>query len=168
MQSQTPSRSEIYSLWKERLRATGNTFSARELRARACLRAATAMFSMWQEKGSSDTRLLTPPIIPDELVTVGESIAGRDHREHVVPRNIICYECHDMFLAGASVQSVAEFIGKYLKIVWISRAEQQKLDQGRQLNLRQRMPDGWSFESGSIFARLDKAGIEVKLYADET
>lgn len=137
-------------------------FTEKELIQRAFHRAATVMFGMWEEKGSSDTRLLLPPLIPDEYVTVGESIAGKEHREHVIPRNVICNRCHEMFRAGSSIEAVANFIRKHLQIVYISREEQERLDSGKELNLRQRMPDGWSFESGDLYARLNTAGIKVK------
>lgn len=117
---------------------------------------------MWEEKGSSDTRLLLPPLIPDAFVTVGESVAGKEHREHVIPRNVICYQCHKMFEEDSSIEAVAKFIRKHLQIVYISKEEQQKLDRGNQLNLRQRMPDGWSFDNGDLYARLNAAGIKVQ------
>lgn len=120
------------------------------------------MFGMWEEKGSSDTRLLLPPLIPDEYVTVGESIAGREHREHVIPRKVICEECHKLFSAGESTEAIAQFIRKHLMIVYISKQEQYRLDSGKELNLRQRMPDNWSFENGDPFARLQQAGIVIK------
>ena len=137
-------------------------FSEEDLIQRAFQRVAMVMFGMWEEKGSSDTRLLLPPLIPDEFVIVGESAAGRENREHVIPRNIICYRCHEMFSAGSSTEAVAAFIRRYLQIVHISKEEQQRLDSGKELNLRQRMPDGWSFESGNLYARLEAAKIEVK------
>ena len=137
-------------------------FSEEVLVQRAFVRVASVMFGMWEEKGSSDTRLLLPPLIPDSFVTVGESVAGKEHREHVIPRNVICDQCHKMFEEDSSVGTVASFIRKHLKIVYISREEQQKLDKGNQLNLRQRMPDGWSFDNGDLYARLNAAGIKVK------
>ena len=139
-----------------------NNFSEDELIQRAFHRVATVMFGMWEEKGSSDTRLLLPPLIPHEFVTVGESVAGTEHREHVIPRNVICYRCHEMFAAGSSIEAVATFIRRHLQIVHISREEQQRLDSGKELNLRQRMPDGWSFESGKLYARLEAAKIEIQ------
>ena len=120
------------------------------------------MFGMWEEKGSSDTRLLLPPLIPDEYVMVGESTSGNDHREHVIPRNVICDRCYEMFAAGLSIETVATFIRKYLRIVRVSNEEQQRLDRQNELNLKQRMPDGWSFDSGNMYARLDAAGIRVQ------
>jgi len=138
-------------------------FTKKDLLQRACLRAAYVMRSMWEEKGSSDTRLLDPPIIPDELVVVGESSAGKVHREHVVPRMKICVECHNIFARGGSVKDAAEFIQHHLKIVWISREEQQRLDSARELGWRQRMPPDW-MPGGNVFARLDSAGITYRLY----
>lgn len=138
------------------------TFSEEELIQRAFFRVASVMFGMWEEKGSSDTRLLLSPLIPDAFMAVGESVAGKEYREHVIPRNVICYQCHKMFEEGSSVETVANFVRKHLRIVYISREEQEKLDKGNQLNLRQRMPDGWSFDSGDLYARFNAAGIKIK------
>ena len=139
-------------------------FSHESLVQRAFHRAAYVMHHMWEEKGSSDTRLLIPPLIPDDFVIVGESIAGRDHREHVIPRNIICYRCHEMYNNGATIDEVATFIRKNLKIVYISREEQRRLDSGNELNLRQRMPAGWTFETGDTYERLNVAGVKINFY----
>lgn len=139
-------------------------FSREELIERAFLRAATVMFGMWEERGSSDTRLLIPPLIPDEFVIIGESINGREHREHIIPRVVICNQCHKMFSEGVDINTVARFIRNNLKIIYISKDEQHLLDNGKQLNLRQRMPTGWSFESGDIYARLNTAKIEFRIY----
>ena len=43
-------------------------FTQEELIDRAFHRAAYVMKGMWEEYGSSDTRLLMPPLIPDEYV----------------------------------------------------------------------------------------------------
>jgi hypothetical protein len=136
-------------------------FTDDELIERAFHRAATVMFGMWEETGNSDTRLLLPPLIPDKFVIVGESFNGKEHREHVIPRNVICYKCHEMFEEGLSIDDVASFIRKHLLIVFISREEQHRLDSGKELNLRQRMPDGWSFGCGNLYARFEAANIKV-------
>lgn len=140
------------------------TFSRDELIGRAFFRVAMMMHGMWEEKGSSDTRLLEDWLIPNEFVTVGESLAGTDHREHVVPRMVLCDRAHSMFKDGASIDDVADFLRRFLKVVLISRAEQKRLDNRDQLNLRQKMPEGWSFESGDLFARLVAADISFRLY----
>ena len=139
-------------------------FSEEELIKRAFLRTASVMFGIWEEKGSSDTRLLLPPLIPDSFVIAGESISGKDHKEHVIPRNVICSQCHKMFEEGASIEAVANFIRKHLMIVYLSKEEQENLDKGDRLNLRQRMPDGWSFDTGDLFARLNESKIKVHFY----
>jgi len=141
-----------------------NKYTEKQLKRRAFNRVASVMFGMWEEKGSSDPRLLDPPLIPDEYVEVGESVNGKNHREHVIPRAVICYECHAMFKNGKSVDDVAEFIEEHLKIVYISKEEKHKLDSGSELNLRQNMPDGWLFENGDIYARLHAAKIDFKEY----
>lgn len=141
-------------------------FTSEELIDRAFLRATTVMYGMWEERGSSDTRLLLPPLIPDEYVIVGESMNGKEHKEHVVPRVVIINECHKMFNVGQGLDNVASFVRKYLKIVYISRQEQERLDKRGSgfLNLRQKMPKGWSFDGGDMYARFIEAGIVVNFY----
>ena len=67
------------------------TFSPAERLERASLRVAMHIRGMWEEKGSSDTRLLEALFLPDELTVVGRSRSyeGKGHREHVVPRLVI-------------------------------------------------------------------------------
>ncbi len=139
-------------------------FTKEELAERAFKRTAYVIRELWEEKGSSDTRLLLPPLIPDEFVIVGESIAGREHREHVIPRMLICDQSHKMFIRGASVDEVAKFIQRYLKIVLIAKSEQALLDKRIHLNLRQSMPDESWLDDGDIYARLKAAGIVFRLF----
>lgn len=155
-------------------------FTFEELRARACMRASRVIFGMWEESGCSDTRLLEQPLIPDELVLAGESLEVakdraqltplRVHREHVVPRLVICVECHRIFEDGVKngigeeglVRQAALAIKKHLRIVTISKNEQKKLD--GLPGLKMGMPDGWTSETGDPYARLHAAEIDFKLY----
>jgi len=75
-----------------------NDFSRAERLERASLRVAMLIRGMWEEKGSSDTRLLETLLLPDDLTIVGRSRAlrGKGRREHVVPRLVIIAECHKM------------------------------------------------------------------------
>lgn len=145
---------------------TSPKFTREELVQRAFLRIARNVHHMWEETGNSDTRLFIEPLIPNEFVIVGQSKAGGSHKEHVVPRVEICRRCHEMFANGDSIETVAAFIRKFLKVVKISKEEQEKLDKGCHLNLRQRMPDGWSFENGDVFERLRKADILFDFFPD--
>jgi len=108
------------------------------------------------------------PMIPDSFVIVGQSSSGGNYKEHIVPRVVICAQCHALFENGASINEVASFIRKYLKIVLISKEERDRLDKKENLNLKQRMPDGWSFDCGSEFARLHAAGISYVLFSEKT
>jgi hypothetical protein len=72
-----------------------------QLVERNALRLAMVLRGIYEETGGSDTRLLTGVLIPDELVEVGRSLAGTDHREHVVPRKVIWTECQRFFDSGA-------------------------------------------------------------------
>jgi hypothetical protein len=135
-----------------------------ELAAKTFLKVADAIHELWKQKGSSDTRLLDRPWIPNDMVTVGESHAGKDRREHLIPRMMICMRAREMFADGRSPDDVAAFLRAHVKIVLISKAEQERLDNKEHLNLRQGMPDGWSFESGDVYARLTAAEISFRLY----
>lgn len=137
-------------------------FSIDQRFERASVRVAIVMRGMWEEKSSSDTRLLLPPLIPDEFVTVGVSLEGSEHSEHVVPRKVICDECHKLIENGATNEEVAAFIRKHLKIVRISKEEQRRLDKSVHFNLRQKMPIGWGI-GDDVYDRLKAAGITFKL-----
>ncbi len=142
-------------------------FSKEEMLGRAFQRIAWNVKHMWEETGSSDTRLFMEPIIPDSFLIVGQSKSGGTHKEHIVPRVVICYQCHRMFERGDSIDDVAKFIRKYLKIVLVSKDEQDRLNKKANLNLRQRMPDGWTFEIGCEFERLKIAGVEYDIFSTE-
>ncbi|OYW80072.1 MAG: hypothetical protein B7Z26_07060 [Asticcacaulis sp. 32-58-5] len=116
---------------------------------------------LWEEKGSSDTRLLEGLFIPDEFTIVGKSIScdATICREHVVPSLVIIKECHAMLESGLSDENVADFIMNHTKIVLISSSEREKLDSKDKLGLRQAMPTDWKF-GDDIYARLRLAGIQ--------
>ncbi len=143
------------------------TFSPRERLERASLRVAMHIRGLWEEKGSSDTRLLEALLIPDELVLVGRSKAfpGKGRREHVVPRLVIIAECHGMLAKGATDEAIAAFIRDHVKIVMISEDECRRLDRSTDLGLRQRMPADWKV-GDDVFARLKAAGIDWEPLTD--
>lgn len=117
---------------------------------------------MWEEKGSSDTRLLEAPLLPDDLTVIGESLGagGRWHREHVVPRLVVIKKCHEMLEMQAGDDAIAKVVRDYVKIVRITHEESQRLDLQANLGLKQSMPPGWTFEGGDPYARLKAAGIQ--------
>ena len=127
---------------------------------RACLRAAMNIRGLWEEKGSSDTRLIEGLLLPDEFTVVGQSHAfdTKGRREHVIPRLVVIKEVHDMLERGATDAQIAAFIRDHVKIVRISDEECLRLDRKDQLDLRQRMPMGWAF-GDDIYARLSAADI---------
>lgn len=119
------------------------------------------MRGLWEEKGSSDTRLLEAFFLPDEFTIVGRSRQhdGFGRREHVVPRLVIVRECHRMLEAGATDEEIARFLREHVRIVLISNEECERLDRKAELGLRQTMPEGWTF-GDDLFARLRRAEIE--------
>ena len=139
-------------------------YSNEDMLERAFYRVAWNVHHMWEGTGDSDPRLFMEPIISDKFVIVGKSKNGGTHKEHIVPRVVICKQCHLMFENGESIETVAKFIRSFLKIVLISEEEKNLLDKKDNLNLRQKMPAGWTFENGCAFERLTLAGIEYELY----
>lgn len=127
---------------------------------RACLRVAMHIRGLWEEKGSSDTRLLEGLLIPDELTVAGQSNAynGKGRREHVVPRKVIVDECHEMLRRGEDDARIARFIKDHLKIVLITHEECELLDRKANHGMKQAMPTDWVV-GGDAFARLTAAGI---------
>jgi hypothetical protein len=138
-------------------------FDDAQLLDRACLRVAMVIRGMWEEKCSSDTRLLENLLIPDRLTVVGRSRAlkpgERYHREHVVPRLVIIKTCHQMLCDGASDAEVAGYIRDHVRIVLITEDESRRLDRLDGVGLKQVMPKGWQ-SGGDLFARLQAAAIE--------
>ena len=127
---------------------------------RACLRVAMHIRGLYEERGSSDTRLLEALFIPDEFTVVGQSeaYAGKGRREHVVPRRVIVKECHEMLRNGRDDAEIARFIKDHVKIVLITPEECERLDRKVHYGLRQSMPKGWVV-GDDVFARLVTAGI---------
>lgn len=142
-------------------------YSAEEMLERAFYRIAWNVKHMWEETGHSDTRLFDEPVIPDKFVLVGQSKSGGTYREHIVPRVFICHECHKMFEQGESIEAVARFIRRHLKIVLISKEESDRLNLKANLGLREKMPNGWVSDAGDVFERLKIAGVEYDLYPTE-
>ena len=104
------------------------------------------------------------PIISDDFIVVGISKKGGGHKEHVIPRIMICNRCHQLFSEGKSIEEVAAVIEKYLKVVHITKKEQHRLDVEQ--GLKTRMPEGWSFENeDDPYARLRAVNIDFDLYA---
>lgn len=124
---------------------------------------------LWEEKGSSDTRLLESLFIPDGFTVVGRSDACGEQarREHVIPRRVLVKECHRRLENGESDAALATFLRDHVKVVIISEEERQRLDRWKHLGLRQKMPSGWQF-GDDIFARLNAAGISWQPVASTT
>lgn len=130
---------------------------------RACLRVAIHIRGLYEEKGSSDTRLLEGLLLPDELVIVGRSRALRDgdpfRREHVVPRLFIIEACHEMIERGQDDKALAAFIRDHTKIVLVTPKEAETMDRRSELGLKQTMPSDWVL-GDTLFKRLELAGID--------
>jgi len=97
----------------------------------------------------------------DHILTIGISKKKTDqdsYREHVVPCVMVHNKLVDMYLNGAKLAEMAQFIKTYLVIVLISKKEAEKLD--IELGLRTTMPEGWNW-GDSVFDRLKAAEITI-------
>ena len=140
-------------------------FTKEDKRKEAFLRAANTLFSFWRvlnqdERDSGQSGIhsrLLEYLIEDAFVEVGESLKGRGHREHIIPLTMIRDQAIKMFNQNYLVEDVAEMIEKNLKLVHITKNEQQYLD--NELGYKTSMPQGWKF-GDDPFARLSKANIK--------
>ncbi len=147
-----------------------NEFTEEDKKREAFLRIANALHSHWRVSNPEEKRSLQcgghtrlfDVLIPDAYITVGESVNGKDHREHVVPCALIRSESYRMFNDGCLIEDVTTMIEQNLKIVHITKEERQRLDV--ELALKITTPEGWGFEQNNPFARLEMADIEYRLF----
>ena len=81
------------------------------------------------------------------------------HGEHVIPLSMVFKRWLELIDDGVSAEEQRDFLEHHLEVVWITVAEQQKLD--RELKLKSKMPEGWSWDD-SKYARLNHADIELE------
>lgn len=150
-------------------------FTQEQLRQRAFERAAWVLRHFWEEQLHDEKRearvhtRLFDPLIHKGLITEGKSLEGGGHVEHLVPCALLRDHAFKIFWKGKdenrdiseTEKEVAELLGRFLRIAHITPAEARRLD--HELGLKTTMPDGWNFETGSVMARLEKAGIKLEL-----
>ena len=81
------------------------------------------------------------------------------HGEHVIPLSMVFKRWLELIDEGVSAEEQREFLEHHLEVVWITVAEQQKLD--RELKLKSKMPEGWTWED-SKYSRLEHAHIVLE------
>jgi len=134
-------------------------YSKEILKYRQCRRAAVVLHGHWEEKTGVHSRIFES-LVADWLVEDGESVKGKDYREHIVPCSLMRDECIKLFDAGYSVEGVTHEIMKHLRIVRIHSDEAKYID--HELGLKTRMPDGWTFGKDDPLARLRAGNIILK------
>ena len=132
------------------------TYTQEEKNERAFLRVTRVIYDLWEEDSGVHTRILDW-LIKDEIITIGISVNGKGHREHVVPCLAIIKKCKEMFAEGETIESVAKMIKRNLKIAHITKDEARKVD----LKYKTTMPTDWSFTTGNVMERLDLEGIKI-------
>ncbi|NMM12927.1 MAG: hypothetical protein HHJ17_05185 [Rhodoferax sp.] len=142
-------------------------FTREELQKRAFFRTAWVLQNFWEEQQDENPRgtkadvhsRLFDTLVHEPLILIGKSTKGGGHKEHLVPCALIRNRAFEMFHDGKQVEDVAEMIGTFLRIAHISPDEARLLD--IELKLKTTMPVDWSFETGSVLSRLEKAGIKL-------
>lgn len=142
------------------------SFTNEQLRQRAFERVAWVLHHFWEEQKDLEPRAarvhsrIFEFLIPVEYVIVmGRSVNGDGYVEHVVPCAVIRDLAFKLFWDNKTVRDVAQMIGRLLRVAHITKEEARRLDYVH--HLKDRMPDGWDHETGSVTARLEIAGIEL-------
>ena len=112
------------------------------------------------------SRIFSHILHPEQnFVTVGQSqevIDGaKAHPEHVVPCAVLIGESCRLINENMPKVSIAKLLSKHWKIAYISKDQANFLDTKKGLNLKHSMPEGWCFETGDTYARLNKASIKL-------
>ena len=140
-------------------------FTKEQLRERAFYRVAQVLHGFWEEQQYNEPRSaavhsrLFDTLVYDEYITLGVSVNGRGHREHIVPCAYIRDLAFKMYWNQESVENVARMVGRLLRIAHISKDEAKIID--LELGYKSTMPEGWNPETDSIFRRLEIAGIRL-------
>ena len=110
------------------------------------------------------SRIFTYFLHPEaDFVGVGQSqevIDGEPvHPEHVVPCAVLIEEACRLIKQGKAEEDIARLLSKHWKIAFISKKQAAYLDSKDGLNMKYSMPNGWDFESGDTYERLNRAKI---------
>ena len=102
----------------------------------------------------------------EDLISLGKSKAIQENSqtrlEHLVPKAILLIETRRLIEEKKlSDEKIARLLQKHWKVARITKKEQEQLDLKCNLNLKQTMPNGWSYEKDDTLARLKLAKIEL-------
>jgi len=105
----------------------------------------------------------------ENLISLGKSKEINDNSqtrlEHVVPRLVLLTETRRLINEKTlSDEKIACLLYKHWKVARITKEEQERLDLKSYLNLKEKMPEGWTFENGDTLARLKLADIKLISY----
>lgn len=142
-------------------------FTIEELKQRAFERAAWVLKHFWDEQRydlKREVRVhsrLFDPLVPRIYIEMGTSKKGDGHIEHLVPCVVLRDLAFKMYWDNKTEKDVSEMLGRLLRVARISTEEARHLDVD--CKLKTRMPDGWSYETGDVLARLEVAEIKLVL-----
>ena len=70
---------------------TSDRYNDDKMKERSFYRIAWNIHHMWEETGSSDSRLFMEPIVPDQFVVVGQSVNGEGGVARALPLASLAY-----------------------------------------------------------------------------
>jgi hypothetical protein len=94
----------------------------------------------------------------DDAISINKKTDNRTYREHLVPCIMLHNKIIQKIIDKNDDKHIAELIATYLKIAYITTADQKTLDY--ELNLRTTMPDDWTW-GDDVNTRLTFANIEI-------
>lgn len=150
-------------------------YSKEESFKRSFMRMALYLKDIWDEYNHNEKNPLPAHsrifdvMMVDDFILLGQSVelqksieAGsskKGYREHLVPCATLRDHAADMFRAGKMPEDVAAMLQRFLRIVHITREEADRLNYD--VGLKNKMPDGWDWDSGDVKERLHMANIEL-------
>ncbi len=136
-------------------------FTQEELKERAFIRAATALFSHWEERADDEPKSarahsrLFETLIYDGHIQINKKTQNLSYREHVVPCAYIRDHAFQMFSKGKTITEVATMISRLLHIAYITKDEAKRLNSIHKYD----MPKEWNPDIDCILSRLEIAKI---------
>lgn len=137
-----------------------NPYPVTEIRKRRLYRLAQMIRDVWEEGMNLDTRFFKHPFIHNSYAIKGKTSASASYHEHLVPCVYLRDQCTESFRQGWTVKMVADLLDQYLWIAQIEKTVQVALVNE---NYKTTMPDGWSFGSGDVCARLTAVGLALQI-----
>jgi len=137
-----------------------------ELVCKTCMILVRHFSNLIQHDGEGfHTRIFQHILHPEySFVGAGKSkeviSGGKSYPEHVVPCAVLISEIKRLINSGNfEIEEIARLLQKHWKVAIITPEQARYID--HKLGYKSSMPEGWCFETGDTFARLNAANIEL-------